>query len=279
MRSLPRQLLKKLKFGLKLSNLLKSVGIDISKKLFAQIHNNFGGNVRLFISGAAGIDPIVAKGFRDFGIHFIQGYGLTECSPIVALNRDIDFKDNSAGLLLPGLDIRIEQPGTDSVGEICVKGPSVMMGYYEDPETTSQVMKDGWFYTGDLGYIDNAKFVYITGRKKNVIVTKNGKNIYPEEIETLLGKSPFIKECIVYGKDDPVYGDIVVSATIVPEMETIQTVFGDHQPTSEEVYELIHKEVKAVNKGLVIYKYIKDFNIREEEFAKTTTKKIKRYVD
>jgi len=273
------KLLKKLKFGLKLSNLLKSVGVDISRKLFAQIHNNFGGNVRLFISGAAGIDPVVAKGFRDFGIHFIQGYGLTECSPIVALNRDVDFKDNSAGFPLPGLDVRIENPGPDGIGEICVKGPSVMMGYYEDPKTTSQVMKDGWFYTGDLGYIDNAKFVYITGRKKNVIVTKNGKNIYPEEIETLLGKSPFIKECIVYGKDDPVYGDVVVSATIVPEMEAIQAESGDHQPTSEEVYELIRKEVKAVNKGLVIYKYIKDFNIREEEFAKTTTKKIKRYVD
>lgn len=273
------KVLKKLKFGLKLSNLLKSVGIDISRKLFAQIHDNFGGNVRLFISGAAGINPVVAKGFRDFGIHFIQGYGLTECSPIVALNRDVDFKDNAAGLPLPGIDIKIENPGPDGVGEISVKGPNVMLGYYEDPESTAKVMKDGRFYTGDLGYIDSANFVYITGRKKNVIVTKNGKNIYPEEIETLLGRSPFIKECLVFGKDDPVYGDVVISATIVPDMETIQAEFGEHQPTPEEVYNLIHKEVKAVNKGLVIYKYIKDFNIREEEFAKTTSKKIKRYVE
>lgn len=273
------RVLKKLKFGLKLSNLLKSVGIDVSRKLFAQIHDNFGGDVRLFISGAAGIDPAVAKGFRDFGIHFIQGYGLTECSPIVALNRDVDYKDNAAGFPLPGLDVRIENPGSDGVGEISVKGPSVMLGYYEDPESTAKVMKDGRFYTGDLGYMDSANFVYITGRKKNVIVTKNGKNIYPEEIETLLGRSPFIKECLVFGKDDPVYGDVVVSATIVPEMEAVQAEFGDHQPTPEEVYELIHKEVKAVNKGLVIYKYIKDFNIREEEFAKTTSKKIKRYAE
>lgn len=273
------ELLKKLKFGIKLSNLLKKAGIDISKKLFAQIHNQFGGNLRIFISGAAGIDPEVAKGFRSFGIHFVQGYGLTECSPIVALNRDVDFKDNAAGLPLPGLDVRIENPGADGIGEISVKGPSVMMGYYEDPENTAKVMKDGRFYTGDLGYIDSAKFVYITGRKKNVIVTKNGKNIYPEEIETLLGRSPFIKECIVFGKDDPVYGDVVVSATIVPEIEAIQAEFGDRQPTSEEIYDLIHKEVKAVNKGLVIYKYIKDFNLREEEFAKTTTRKIKRYVE
>ncbi len=273
------EVLKKLKFGIKLSNLLKKVGIDITKKLFAQIHNNFGGNLRVFISGAAGIDPEVAKGFRSLGIFFVQGYGLTECSPIVALNRDVDFKDDAAGLPLPGLDIRIDNPGADGIGEIVVRGKSVFMGYYEDPETTAHVMEDGWFHTGDLGYMDNAKFVYITGRKKNVIVTKNGKNIYPEEIEILLGKSPFIKECIVYGKDDPVYGDVVVSATIVPDMEAIQAEFDGRQPSSEEIHELIRKEVKEVNKSLVIYKYVKDFDLREEEFAKTTTKKIKRYVE
>lgn len=273
------EMLKKLKFGLKLSNLLKKLGIDISRKIFAQIHNNFGGNLRLFISGAAGIDPEVAKGFRNFGINFIQGYGLTECSPIVALNRDVDFKDNAAGLPLPGLDVRIENAGADGNGEISVAGPSVMLGYYEDPDNTAKVMKDGRFYTGDLGYMDSARFLYITGRKKNVIVTKNGKNIYPEEIETMLGKSPFIKESLVYGKDDEVYGDVVVSATIVPEMDAIQAHFGDHQPSPEEIYDLIHKEVKAVNKSLVIYKYIKDFNLRDEEFAKTTSKKIKRYAE
>ena len=273
------KVLKKLKFGVKLSNFLKSIGIDISRKLFAPIHNNLGGNVRLLISGAAGVDPEVAKGYRSFGILFIQGYGLTECSPIVALNRDVDYKDEAAGLPLPGLEIKIDNPGADGVGEIVVKGPNVMMGYYEDPENTAKVIKNGWFYTGDLGYIDSAQFVHITGRKKNVIVTKNGKNIYPEEIESLLTKSPFIKECIVFGKDDPVYGDVVVSATIVPELEAIQTEFGDHQPSSEEIYELIRKEVKEVNKSLVIYKYVKDFDLREEEFAKTTTKKIKRYVE
>ena len=273
------EMLKKLKFGIKLSNLLKKAGIDITKKLFAPIHNNFGGNLRLLISGAAGIDPEVAKGYRSIGIHFIQGYGLTECSPIVALNRDVDFKDNAAGLPLPGLDVRIENPGPDGIGEISVSGPSVMLGYYEDPVTTAKVLKDGRFYTGDLGYIDSANFVYITGRKKNVIVTKNGKNIYPEEIETLLTRSPYIKECLVYGKDDEVYGDVVVSATIVPEMEAIQAEFGERQPTPEEIYDLIHREVKTVNKSLVIYKYIKDFNLREEEFAKTTSKKIKRYVE
>ncbi len=273
------EMLKKLKFGLKLSGILKKIGIDVTRKIFTPIHANFGGGLRLFISGAAGIDPEVAKGFRNFGIHFIQGYGLTECSPIVALNRDVDFKDNAAGLPLPGVDIRIENPGPDGNGEISVSGPSVMLGYYEDPANTAKVLRDGRFYTGDLGYMDSAKFVYITGRKKNVIVTKNGKNIYPEEIEALLGRSPYIKECLVYGKDDEVYGDVVVSATIVPELEAIQAYFGEHQPTREEIYDLIHKEVKAVNKSLVIYKYIKDFNLRDEEFAKTTSKKIKRYAE
>ncbi len=270
---------KKLKLGLKISRLAGKVGIDLRKKLFAPIHNNFGGKVRMFISGAAGIDPLVSKSFRELGILFLQGYGLTECSPIVALNRDVDYRDSAAGMPLPGLKVRIDSPGADGIGEITVKGPSVMMGYYEDEESTEKVLKDGWFYTGDLGYLDRNNFVYITGRKKNVIVTKNGKNIYPEEIETLLGRCPHIKESIVYGKDDEVYGDVVVSATIVPDLEKIQEDFADKPLTPEEIRELIHKEVKEVNKSLVTYKYIKDFNLREEEFAKTTSKKIKRYVE
>lgn len=273
------ELEKKLRLGLKISNILRKFGINITRKLFAQIHENFGGSLRLFISGAAGIDPVVAKGFRDLGIFCVQGYGLTECSPIVALNRDADFKDDAAGLPLPGLDIRIDRPGTDGIGEITVRGKSVMIGYYEDEAATGKVLRDGWFYTGDLGYMDDSRFVYITGRKKNVIVTKNGKNIYPEEIETLLNRSPYIKESMVYGKDDEVFGDVVVSATIVPDMEKIQEDFPGRELPKEEIYELVHKEVKAINKGLVIYKYIKDFSLRDEEFAKTTSKKIKRYVE
>ncbi len=270
---------KKLKLGLKISNFADKLRINLKRKLFAPIHNNFGGRIKLFISGAAGIDPMVAKGFRDLGIMFIQGYGLTECSPIVALNRDVDFRDNAAGLPLPGLEVKIEDPVADGIGEIVVKGPSVMLGYYEDSLATEKVLKGGWFYTGDLGYIDKNGFVYITGRKKNVIVTKNGKNIYPEDIETLLGRCPHIKESIVFGKDDEVYGDIVVSATIVPDMEKIQEDFAEKPLTPEEIYELIHKEVKEVNKSLVTYKYIKDFSLREQEFAKTTSRKIKRYIE
>jgi len=269
---------KKLKLAIKVSNALRKIGIDITRKIFSEIHKVFGGRIRLFISGAASIDPAVAKGFRDLGIHFIQGYGLTECSPIVALNRDVVYRDSAAGLPLPNIELRIDNPGADGVGEIVVKGPSVMLGYYENPEATRQALKDGWFYTGDLGYIDNDGFVYITGRKKNVIVTKNGKNIYPEEIETLLNRSRYISESMVYGKEDEVFGDVVVSAIIVPDMEKIKEDFGDTLD-SQGIRDLVYKEVKAVNKSLVTYKYIKDFSIRSEEFAKTTTKKIKRYME
>lgn len=272
-------LVKKLKSAIKISNLMRKLGINLTRKLFAQFYDNFGGKLRLFISGAAGIDPVIAKGFRDFGLICVQGYGLTECSPIVALNRDVDFKDNAAGLPLPGCEIRIADAGADGVGEIIVKGDNVMLGYHNDKAATDKVFKDGWFYTGDLGYIDSDGFVCITGRKKNVIVTKNGKNIYPEEIETLLNRSPYIKECIVFGKDDAVYGDVVISAAIVPDIEKIEEEFKENPLTKEDIYELIHKEVKAVNKTLVTYKYVKDFNLREEEFAKTTTKKIKRYME
>jgi len=270
---------KKLKTGLKLSNFLRKFDIDITKKLFAPIYSSFGGNIRLLISGAAGINPVVAKGYRDLGLFFIQGYGLTECSPIAALNRDVDFKDDAAGLPLPGMKIKTDSPNEEGIGEIVVKGDNVMLGYYGNPEATNKVLKDGWFYTGDLGFIDKDGFVHITGRKKHVIVTKNGKNIYPEEIETLLNQSKYIKESLVYGKDDPEYGDVVVSAAIVPNIENMQEDAQGKILSKDEIHELIRKEVKQINKKLVIYKYIRDFNIRENEFAKTTTKKIKRYME
>jgi long-chain acyl-CoA synthetase len=270
--------LKKARMGLKISNLLKKVNIDISKKLFAQIHNSIGGHVRILISGAAGIDPIVAKGFREFGIPMVQGYGLTECSPIVALNRDIDFKDSSAGLPLPNAQVKISNPNSEGIGEIIVKAASVMLGYFENLEATNKVMNDGWFHTGDLGYFDKDGFVYITGRSKNVIVTKNGKNIFPEEIETLLGRCRYIKESLVHGENDA-SGDIYVFATIVPDIERLQQEKGVISFSDPAVAEIIKSEIKAVNKTLIQYKHIKDFSLREEEFSKTTSKKIKRHLE
>ncbi|MDO8685748.1 MAG: AMP-binding protein [Clostridiales bacterium] len=273
--------LKKLKLGLGITRLLGALGIDLRRKLFAPIHDAFGGNLRLLVSGAAGIDPHVSKGFRRLGMFLIQGYGLTECSPIVALNRDILFEDASAGLPMPGIEVRIDNPGHDGMGEIVVRGPCVMLGYYEDPEATAKVLKDGWFHTGDLGMMDKRSFVYITGRMKNVIVTKNGKNIYPEEIETLLNRSPYIKESLVYGKQVAGWDDVAVAAQIVPDIDKIQETKGGPLPADElveAVHALIEADVRAVNKGLVLYKHIRDFKIRDTEFEKTTSKKIKRYM-
>lgn len=271
------QKLKKLKMGIKISNFLKMFGIDITKKLFAQVHETFGGSLKLFISGAAGIDPLVAKGFRDLGIYLVQGYGLTECSPIVGLNRDVDSKDDAAGLPLPGLEVKIDNPNSEGIGEIIVRGPSVMIGYYHNEEATNDVLKDGWFYTGDLGYIDNDKFIHITGRKKNVIVTKNGKNVFPEEIETLLNRSPHVLESMVVGKNDT-DGDVIISAVIVPNMDNLSSTLGV-DPKEEEIRNLLQSHIREVNHNLVLYKHIRDFSIRDTEFEKTTTKKVKRYLE
>lgn len=273
------ELLKKLKLGLKISNVLRKIKIDVTKKLFKPIHENFGGHVRLFINGAAAIDPKVAEGFEELGIPVRQGYGLTECSPIVALNRDKEYRHDSAGIPLPNLEVKIDAPNEEGVGEIIVKGPSVMHGYFENPEATAEAMKDGWFYTGDLGKINSEGFVFITGRKKNVIVTKNGKNIYPEEIEILLGRSPYILESMVYAHDKERGDDTTVAAQIVVDQEALKEDFPGEALSKDRVFEIIEGEVKAINKELVSYKGIKKIIIREEEFAKTTTRKIKRYLE
>ena len=265
-----------LKMAVHLSNDFRMIGIDLRRKLFKKIYDGLGGHIRLFISGAAGIDPQVSKGFRNIGITLVQGYGLTECSPIVALNRNNNYKDDAAGLPLPNLEVEIANAGQDGIGEIRCKGSSVMLGYYQNEEATNEVIRDGWFYTGDLGFLDSDGFVHITGRKKNVIVTKNGKNIYPEEIETLLGRSPYVKESLVFAKEDE-DGDVAVNAIIVPNYEKIDEDIKSGVVLGSNAYDIIAKDVKSVNKQLVLNKYIKHFDLRDEEFQKTTTRKIKRY--
>jgi len=271
-------LLGKMKMALGLNRVLKVFGIDVSKKLFAKIHENLGGHMRVLISGAAAIDPAVAKGFRDFGILLVQGYGLTECAPIVALNRDCWYKDDAAGLPLPGMEVKIDRPNEEGIGEIVCKGGNVMMGYYENESATAAVMKDGWFYTGDLGFKDKDGFIHITGRKKDVIVTKNGKNIFPEEVESYLNRSAYISESLVWGRYDENTGETYVNAQIRPDFEAIEEEFGKDYP-EEEIKKLIGNEVKKVNHSIPSYKRITDFTIRKEEFMKTTTKKIKRYLE
>ena len=264
------------KFGLGLSNFLRKIGIDLRQKLFAEIHENFGGHLRLLIAGGAAIDPSILKGMRDLGIFSIQGYGLTECAPILALNRDVYYNDRAAGLPLPGVDVKIIDKDEDGIGEIIGKGDNVMLGYYEDEEATRRALdEEGYFHTGDVGYMDDENFVIITGRKKNVIVAKNGKNIFPEEIEFLLDLSEYIQESLVSGKVDE-EGETIVVAEIFPDEEKIREVLGDVALTDDAVRQLIAEEVKKVNHSLQTYKYIRQFTLRDTEFEKTTSQKIKR---
>lgn len=262
--------------GRQISNMLLLIGIDRRRQIFAQVHENFGGAMHLFISGGAPVDPKILRGMRELGILCVQGYGLTECAPILAVNRDVDYNDSSAGLALPAVDIKIIDPDEDGIGEICGRGANVMLGYYENPEATAAAIdQDGFFHSGDLGFIDKSGFIIITGRKKNVIVTKNGKNIFPEEIETLLGRSDFVAECLVSGIADE-SGEWTVQAEIFPNMEAIASVPGNIAADPEAVRSLIAEEVRKVNHLLETYKYIRSFSIRTSEFEKTTSKKIRR---
>lgn len=262
---------------IKITNALDKVGIHVKRKVFKEIHDQFGGNVRLFIAGAASVNPETSAGYRGLGITTVQGYGLSECSPIVALNRDKNYKDDAIGLPLIGTEIKIVDADEDGIGEICTKGDHVMLGYYEDEEKTKEVLKDGWFYTGDMGYMDKEGFIHMTGRKKNVLITKNGKNVYPEEIEEVLNNSDYISESMVYSKEKG--DDIKIVADIIVNQEFIDAKFKDSQKTKEEIKEIIWNEVKRINQTLVSYKHITEINIREKDFEKTTTLKIKRYLE
>lgn len=242
-----------------------------------KVKNTLGGRLRVFIVGAAAANPNILSDFRNLGLNSLQGYGLTECSPLVAGNTDFFQKDDSAGLPIPNVEYKIDNPNSEGVGEIIVKGPNVMIGYYNNEEETKKAIRNGWFYTGDLGKIDENGYLYITGRCKSVIVTKNGKNIYPEEVEYYLNDNPLISESLVLGikkdNDDETY----INAQIYPNMEAIKESLKGSIPTKEELWKIISDVVNSVNKKLPNYKHIKNFVIRDQEFEKTTTQKVKRY--
>ncbi len=266
---------RKFEFGRKLTRTLRRLGIDLRRKIFAPVHENFGGNLRMLISGGASIDAQILKDMQDLGIAALQGYGLTECAPILALNRDVDFNDRAAGLPLPGVEIKIIDKDEDGIGEIIGRGPNVMLGYYKNPEATAEAIdEEGFYHTGDLGYIDKDGFVIITGRKKNVIVSKNGKNIFPEEIESLLSLSPYVAESLVSG-DDNGHDDVILTAEIFPDMESVQQQLGT-DPQEKDIRALLEEEVKKVNERLVSYKRIRRVIYRDTEFEKTTSRKIRR---
>lgn len=258
------------------TNALKTVGVDIKRKVFAEILENLGGNLRIIVSAAAPMDKKIAKWFEDIGIEFLQGYGLTETAPIAALTPEADPRVGSVGKAVTCAEIKIQNPNEDGEGEVLIKSTTLMLGYYEMEEETKKVIKDGWFNSGDIGYLDKDGYLYITGRSKNVIVTANGKNIYPEEIELVLAKIPYISECMVYGKGDK--DDLTVSVKIIPNYEYIKENVKKDM-SEEEIYNLIWEEIKKVNKSLTSYKAIKYLEIKKDEFEKTTTMKIKRFAE
>ncbi len=264
----------------KITNALSSIGLkNMKKKIFKELHHRFGGNIRIFIAGGAAPDPEVAKGLREFGFSFLQGYGLTETSPILALNRLDMFKDNAAGLPLPSVEIKIHNPDEDGSGEIYAKGPNVMLGYYKNEELTNEVLEDGWFKTGDIGFVHSDGFLHINGRKKNVIISKSGKNVFPEEIEDVLNRSPFILESIVFGAKDEKQ-DEVIAAKVVADAEALIKHAEENSVNINDamIKEIIDEEIKKCNKSLASYKRIIKYEIRENEFEKTTTQKIKRFL-
>ena len=271
---------RKLIIGQLVSSFLYNVlGIDIRRKLFKQIHDNVGGNLSTFITGAAAIDPKTSKGFRKWGFSVLQGYGLTECAPLVTGNRDNWCRDGSAGIAIPGVEIKINNPDRKGIGEIFVKGSNVMLGYFNNLKETNNVLVNGWFHTGDLGRITREGFLYITGRCKNVIVTKNGKNIFPEELESYIKNSPYVAECVVYGELDENTGETRVMANIFPNLEAIKETLKNvaNSINTEDIHNLLQEVIKNVNRRIPLYKHIRDIIIRESEFEKTTSRKIKRY--
>ncbi len=263
------------------TNALKGAGIDIKKKVFKEIYDNLGGRIRIIVSAAAPIDKKVGNWLDDIGISFLQGYGLTETAPISALTPEYKPCVGSAGKAIVQADIKIKDPNENGEGEILIKSPTLMLGYYEDEEETKKVIdEDGYFNAGDIGYIDDDGYIFITGRSKNVIVTQNGKNIYPEEIEMLLDKVDEIKESMVYGKKPEANSrreekELIITARVIPDYDKIKELHGDL--SEKEIYDVIWKNIKEVNKKLTSYKAVKALEIKEGEFEKTSTMKIKRY--
>ena len=270
---------------IRLTNGLKNVGIDVKRKVFKDIYAGLGGKLRILVSAAAPIDMKVGKWFEDIGLLFLQGYGLTETAPIAALTPDFDTRVGSAGKAVCGDEIMIKDPNERGEGEILIKGKTVMLGYYQNPEATAEAVKDGWFNSGDIGYMDDEGFLYITGRSKNVIVTQNGKNIYPEEIEGLLGKVPEIAECMVYGKEVSGEKELIITARVIPDYNAIEELHGKDRKnpeepfTEDEIYKIIWNQIKQVNRKLTNYKCIKKLEIKTDRFEKTSTMKIKRYAE
>jgi len=257
---------------------LKKIHVDLSKILFKDVIAVFGGRMRMMISGGAAIDPAVLKFIQALGIQAVQGYGLTECAPMGALNPDTAPVDASVGRRFPTTDIAIDDPDEDGIGEILLKGGNVMMGYYRDEEETAKVLRDGWFHTGDLGYLDDKGYCYLTGRSKNVIVAKNGKNVFPEEIEYFLAKSPCVSETMVFAMPKSDGSDEKIAATIVPDWEEVEEALGK-DPDPAAVEKLLWDEVDKANEELAPHKKVRTIVVRRDPLVKNTSNKVIRFAE
>ena len=273
-----RSMEKKVALGIRLSRFLLKFGIDIRRKIFKEIMDQLGGEIRFVISGASAIDPEALQGFMDFGITTAQGYGLTESSPVLAAENFREHKIGSIGRPLPGIELAIDNPDTDGVGELIARGPNIMAGYYENPEDTAAALGDGWLHTGDLAYTDEDGYVFICGRKKNVIVLKNGKNVYPEEIELLISNLPYVEENFIFGQprhNDGDQNDLALCAKIVYKPDYMKENYGTED--AARIEEIIRGDIDKINDTLPAYKQLLRLIITDEPMIKTTTGKVKRF--
>ncbi len=265
-----------LKKGIAIAGASKKVGVDLSKTLFKDVISAFGGRLEKIVCGGAPMDPVMVKNFECFGIRIVEGYGITECSPLISVSPYYRQKLGSVGPACNCCEVKIDDPIPDdegrNIGEIMVKGENVMLGYYLDEEATSAVLSnDGWFRTGDLGYTDNDGYIYITGRKKNVIILNNGKNVFPEEIEEYLDKIDLVNECVVVGRENKETGEVVLTAVVYPNFDML--------PGNDvsEVAAAVKEKILETNKKLPSFKQIRNVEIKKTEFEKTSSKKIKRF--
>ena len=270
---------KLLKRLIKGNNVTKKIGIDMGKVLFKQILEVFGGRMKTMICGGAAINPDILNGIRDFGINALQGYGLTECAPMGAFNPEDCPNARSVGVPFPGLEINAINHNEEGIGEICVRGDHVMMGYYQMPEETAAVLdEDGWFHTGDLGYIDKEGYTYLTGRKKNVIITKNGKNVYPKELEYLISNIEFVEESFVFSHDSERADDTIIAASVKVDKEAVSEILGTEY-TDEDVKKLLWGEIDKINEDAPPYRKVKKLILRKTDFVKNTSQKIVRFAE
>ena len=258
----------------KIANFLLIFHIDIRRKVFKSVLDQMGGKLRIAYFGAASMDKAAIEGYNNFGIATVQGYGLTETSPLLAAETDKQKCPGSVGMAPYNIELKLEDVDENGIGEILAKGPNIMLGYYENPEATEEAMKDGWFHTGDLGYFNKDGYLFISGRKKEVIVLKNGENVFPSDIEFLVNKLPYVQESILYSKENS-KGEITLGIKIVYDEEFMKEKYGDKNKT--EYKQIIWEDIKEINKKLPIFKKIKELKITTEPLEKTTTQKIKRF--